>query len=195
LSTWQPSETGVANLALSNIEEGPLLSIDDATEKAQLVADRLRLERDALLQSHDWNFARRRKVLTPNAEPPEFDWSAAYALPADYIAFRKVSGLVDQNAWEVSGQDLLVNVTGPLRLVYTSNSLPVTAWDPLFVKAVGHAVAAGLAPQLTGSKRLRDANEKDLRVALSMAYRANAVAKPAKDMQDGPYVTTRRAHG
>lgn len=89
------SKVEIANLALSWLAVGPIISLDDDSNQAQLIKANYALTRDALLEEGYWTFATGRHVLAPLQEAPAYGYSHAFQVPSTTIAVRQVSSTPD----------------------------------------------------------------------------------------------------
>ncbi|MFA5379734.1 MAG: hypothetical protein WC455_28505 [Dehalococcoidia bacterium] len=172
------SETDICNLALLRVKSSKFingLGTDTglSTElESNLCALLYPLVRDQVLEVVDWDFARRRSVLTLygtssgdgtylNPKSPT-NWEFSYLLPTDFVKAREVIGVrnpVHEQLipYEVGTDIMLASPSEDLRLLYTDQEeaeLLYTAqitytngFTPLFISAV----AAGMAVELNMS--------------------------------------------
>ena len=128
-------------------------------------------QRDALLRSYDWNFARMRAQLQ-QGPVPAFGWLYAFAVPDKFLAAREVNGNV--YPWVVEGPFILTNgpagdtvggspnwdprdittiATNPpnvstafvCNLIYTAQIVETGMFDPLFADLLAIRIASVLA--------------------------------------------------
>lgn len=180
------TKTDIANLALSEL--GARRITDYAaltTTESRATALHLDQVANALLRSHQWNFATARATLAaamagtpPAAVTPPAEWGAVWALPADLVRLIRVSsGDADQPVrdFAMEGRRLLtVDATAP-EIVYVTNGAAVSEWDALFVEAMKFALAAAIAPDVTQNPALQAACLQKLEsLALPKAQTADA---------------------
>lgn len=85
-------ELTIANMALDLLGQDSIVDFT-STKTGQLMARWLPQVRQSLLRSPLWNFANKRTTC-PRTRTPEFDFTDAYALPADFIRFESfVTGI------------------------------------------------------------------------------------------------------
>ena len=171
--------TGIANLALTELGQDPIASIDDADQQAVLSKQFYNDARRQVLAEHTWNEATKRAVLTPpSGTTPPFGFDTAFDLPADFV--RKVHVGDDRETeifdYEIEGRQLLVRgVTDELKLVYIADDpppasgLPVSDMGPLLQQAVALKLAEMLARPLNSSSAVREAVAQLYRDTLSEA--------------------------
>lgn len=145
------------------------------------------------LRSFDWPFATRRAVLTSVPASVVTDWAYAYSLPSDFSAVQALVSpygrLVRSDlkpAYELgfdsaSGVPMLFTDEVDAELVYTSTSVTVNDFDPLFRDALAWRMAADCAPQLGYPPQLVESMRRQYLLAMSIAR-----AAAARETQDGP---------
>lgn len=145
-----PSETSIANAALTLLGERRVNSLDDASKTAKLLKDRFDDVRDDLLRAHSWNFATKRASLAVSATTPAFGYDNAYDLPSDYLRLISVSNTA-LLPYEVEGRQILTDLEAPLEIVYTRRVEDPVQMDPMFRQALAAALAVELAESITGT--------------------------------------------
>lgn len=78
-------QIGLCARALIRVGAHTISSFTDGTAEADLASLMYAPVRDALLSSYPWSFATRQIALTKLATPPSADYSAAFALPTDFL--------------------------------------------------------------------------------------------------------------
>lgn len=152
--TSSMTETGLCNLALDILHEGPISSIDDDEPNARRFKRSFDALRDAFLATHPWNFAIRRAELAANADAPFFGWDYKYLLPGDCLRLLplKEEGRLHGAyiAHEVEGGFVLTDAKPPLQIRYVRRVETVGQWSPLAITAFASFLAANLAHAVTG---------------------------------------------
>lgn len=170
------SITGICNLALSNLGEGA--SIGDFNEVSVLAAKcrgHYDIERQALLSSHLWRFAKKRATLSALGTAPAFGWAFAYSLPNNCLRVWTLNGdeaRMPDAEWEIEGQAILTDAT-VADIVYIQDLTDVTLFPPLFVKAFALSLAASICVEIT--------NSADAKAALLNEFQAITQAAGWKD--------------
>lgn len=145
--------TTICNLALAHLGEDHLMSLDDDSREAQFCKRFYDQTRDEVIQSHPWNFAIRRAVLSRLAEAPAFGWAWQYQLPADCLRILQLNGhdvSKREGRYEVEGGRLLTN-DDECAVRYLRRVEDAALFPPLFVEALALKIATRLAKPLTGS--------------------------------------------
>lgn len=146
------SITEIANLALLMLGESAILDIDDVRVKtARVMKTFYPSDRDAVLRSHRWNFAKARIQIAADTVAPQFQWTFAHTLPADYI---RILGLDSSRiSYVVEDGKLLANET-PVRVHYVKRVTDITKFDSLFVAVLAARLAADTCIPIKGSDEM-----------------------------------------
>jgi hypothetical protein len=162
------SEVDICNLALSHI--GASATISSLTEQSEeafhcnlLYAD----DRDSVLRTHPWGFAKRHLALSDMGSPPG-NWSYRYSYPNDAIYAREIlqtDTAGDPIKFEIALSDaynsrVILTDQEDAVLVYTYKVTNTLAFDPLFINALTWKIAASVAMPLTRDhERLKMAHQ------------------------------------
>lgn len=145
------SIVSICNIGLIELGVPPISSLDDNIKAAIHCKARYDQTRREILRAHPWNFARVYAQLPASLTAPLFKWSNAFPVPADYI---RVHSMPDNPyaKYEVVGDAIYTDESGPLNLAYVRDLADPTKFDPLFVAALGYATGAAVAQALTQSQ-------------------------------------------
>ncbi len=173
------TETEICNLALSEIGAKLISNYEeDSTEEARACRLHFAQTRDALLRRHQWNFAQLRADLSQDATAPVSDWDSAWTLPADcvrLISLPSDSPYKPHQEFALEGRKVLVRDLDAVTILYVSNAVPVTEWDPLFVDALALSLAGKLAKCIAHDTAMSQAAAAQLaQLALPAAFTADA---------------------
>ncbi len=149
-------ETSVCNLALARLSETAIMSLEDESQAARYCKRFYEQTRDAVLQSHGWNFATTRVLLSRLGESPIAGWAYQYALPVDCLRILQVNGYEwhqRQGLFETEGRALLTDAE-VANVRYIRQVTDVNLFTPLFIEALAVKLASVLAQPLTGSREL-----------------------------------------
>lgn len=149
------SEVDICNAALDELGADAITSLTDASETAILCNRNFIPQRDFLLRSHTWNFARARQELALSAITPSFGWLYAFALPSDFkrfICFNEDPEMTIK--YDIEGDYLLTNNTNA-KILYIKEVTDITKFDDLFTQALVYRLAMTLAYPLTGNQTLK----------------------------------------
>lgn len=164
------SDTQIVNLALDRLGVEPIDSLSDNTMQAELMSRLYAPQRDSLLVETVWNFAMKRAQLSKLVSVPDFEYSAQFQLPADFL---KLHRLYDSNPgsgtgnkhpydtrdyagpyYEIEGT-LLLGDFDAAYAIYISRITDVSKYSPDFVEALWLRLAAAASYKLTQDKTLK----------------------------------------
>ena len=158
------SETDICNLALSHIgDEASVTSIDppEGSAQAERCAQFYPIARDTLLESHDWNFAIRRKQLA-QLDVETWTWAFGYAKPSDALTLRAVlpPGASSDAETEQGGASVILTNTENAALRYLARVTDTNRFSSLFVFALSWHLASLLAgPVIKGARGTKRAED------------------------------------
>lgn len=84
------SDTEICNLALAELPEKSIASLDEASIQARECKRLYKTALQELFEAHPWSFATTRLALAQIANDREGEWSFAYAVPNSMAMLRKV---------------------------------------------------------------------------------------------------------
>lgn len=145
-----PSETSIANAALTLLGERRISSINENSKTAKTILERYDEVRDDTLRAHPWNFATVRVGLAKDAAAPAFEFDNSYTLPADSLRLLELENQRDFR-YTVEGRQILTNHDPPLNIIYTKTVSDATQMDVMFRNAFAAALAADICEAVTGS--------------------------------------------
>ncbi len=167
------SDTGIVNMALSHV--GSRSTVEnfrtEKTEEAVQARIWYDYSRQLILETYDWNFARKRAglalhgdVISETATDPMAGvWGFRYQYPADCVKARKIQnpnappGNAIRFAIETSldGEEktILTNMEDAV-LVYTFDQKATELFSALFVLGFSHLLASLMAWSLTGKRKV-----------------------------------------
>lgn len=79
------TDIGLCGRALVRLGAQAISSFADGTAEAEVAGALYGTARDAMLSAHPWSFATAQATLSRLDAPPEADFAAAFALPADFL--------------------------------------------------------------------------------------------------------------
>jgi hypothetical protein len=200
----------ICNRALQQIGANPITDIDDNNKNARECKYCYDSLRQALLQSHWWNFSTvfaSLPALASPANPPPANsiWSGmfTYQLPSDFLKLVSISDYIDGWMWNgidfMQGEDYMTQngtiitwVQAPLNLRYVKDFTNVNDMSPLFREALAMYMAQEMAERITQSNPKKVAAGKAMSDVLSQARLANAFDKPASKSPVDEWITVRR---
>lgn len=171
----------IANMALGEVSEQAITTVNDATTPATHVRLHIYQAIREVLASGNWKCARQPAVLGRLTALPEFGWAYAYQLPTDYIGMYEFNEVTTeerfQDMFEVNGKTLLTDES-TASIVYikdlSSDGNDISAMPPLMVKACYLTLAAKIAWPLQQSRTLKETLEASAEKALTKAKTRDA---------------------
>lgn len=190
------SPVDICNLALTSLGQPTITAIDPpdtGSKSARLCAQLYPLLKDETLRSHPWRRLKKRASLAAEVTTPDWGYTTQYPLPADMLRLLDVY-VGDQQllTWDLEGDKILCNETGPLLVRYIRTSTDPEEWDAIMVTAVAYRLAVDLAEPLT-----QDPNKKSFAIAkfdevMSEAKNASAQEGTPSDLGlPDPWVSVR----
>ena len=109
----------VVNIALRDVGEQALTTIDDTTPRGKIVGDIYQEVRDKELRGHAWNFAMRRGGLAGFSHPePDHEFQRAFLLPTGAGNYKEALRVVsidrDRSRYKVEKKHILSNAAGSM---------------------------------------------------------------------------------
>lgn len=197
------SNVTIANLALSQLGDMRILSLNDDTKPAREVRAIFDTTRDAELRKHRWNFAIVTTELAALNETAPAPYTYVYSLPSDCLRIDLVGtfypgvdlsdyrGGGGPREWEIRGRKIATDLGAPLAIRYGARIEDPTQFDTMFVQALACALAVMLAKPLTGSTQEREAAEMRYRETMREARTLDAVEDPPENLPDDSWIMSR----
>jgi len=168
------SEIDICNLALAHVGGRAIESFTEGTKEAIECRRFYEIDRNAVLEDHDWNFARKRLSLALLTE--EYSgWEYAYAWPTDCLAPRVIYNPAGWDAEEIrfevasdstGSQRVILTDQAEAELIYTMKVTVVNLYDNQFIQALALRLASDLAQTIRAKPELRVMLLKDYDVEL-----------------------------
>ncbi len=190
------SKITVCNLALAQLGQAPISSLDQDDEKARRLNLFYEPVRDEVLRTHNWAFA--------GAEEPlvlieEVHGKFLYKYPAEALFVRRVfdpnSGRKSLKFREFFRTDLhcrvLETTSSQAYAEYTRRILDENLFDPAFVKSFSLALACDLAVALTGDSSLASQLLQKYTLSLDEARRSNMTENFSRAAQNDAFTEVR----
>ncbi len=174
------TKISICNLALAQLGQSPIVSLEQENEKARRLKLFYAPVRDEVLRTHNWAFAGVQEPLSLLEDQSDTQGRFVYKYPVDALFFRRV---FDQNCPRLDFQEFYradlhsrVIVT-PSRQAYGEYTRRITdenLFDPAFVKSFSLALACDLAVALTADTQLAAQLLQKYTLSLEEARRSNA---------------------
>lgn len=147
------TDVSLCSNALLMLGDSPIADLSEDSPRATLAANLFPQVRDAVLRSHPWNCAVKRVVLAPEVAVPDYDYSAQFAVPDDWLRTLQVGERGIEIDFRHEGRKFLAN-TDAFKLRYVFRNEVVTTWDPMLCHAVSLLLKAAFAYPITKSTSL-----------------------------------------
>jgi len=157
------SAVEICNFALDHLKQKPItrLSGDNLTTSETTCARHYDQVRRVVLESHPWNFAIKRKQITPDATAPAFGYSQAYNLPPDFIRLLTIGDdsiklITPTDLYQIedgqvlTGSEFTVDTSGTQNFRYIFDQTIITKFSPLFIDILALELALRMAYAFTG---------------------------------------------
>lgn len=189
------SEVEICNLGLSHVTAYGIQSLDERTKEARECKRLYAPARDAMLESHDWAIARKRKPLALLDETYS-GWDYAYAWPSDCIMPRRIYDPAEAMGSEKIKFEFAVNDAlnrrviltneAEAELIYTAKVTDANLYTSMMIDALSYRLASDLALPLRSDSNLQKdmLNQFLSRVAAAEASVSNAEEKPPETKSD-----------
>lgn len=171
----------IANIALINLGETRITSLDDQQKKAVLCKERLPDIIDATLRAHPWNCATTRASLPVHSVVPAYEYSAQFMLPAEPHCLRVLDIQDYTERWEIEGRFILANHGGPLKIKFIKRIVDPTEFDSLCIQAIAARLSMDLAMPITQSQTMMDGMAAMYKAKLAEARTINAQESGGQD--------------
>lgn len=191
------SKITICNLALAQLGQTPISSLEQEDEKARRLNLFYDPVRDEVLRTHNWAFAGVCEPLALLDKEASKDGDFTYKYPAEALFIRRVFDLqTPQNSLAFKERfraDLHCRVlcvaSRTARAEYTRRITDENLFDPAFVKSFSLALACDLAVALTGDAQLAAQVLQKYTLSLDEARRSNMTENflrvPAEDAFSG----------
>lgn len=185
------SDVQVCSNALLMLGAQTINSFDDESDRATLVANLWPNMRDAVLRSHPWNCAKKRKLLAPDAAAPDFEFAYQFSLPSDCMRVLSVGEEGETIRYKIEGRKLLTD-EAQCKLGYVFRNEDVTTWDALLVSSAEAFVAMTCAYPITKSAAQQQNMLALWQAKLREARTVDGLEEPTDDVGDKPFLNVRR---
>lgn len=175
------SAVRICNMALSLIgSKATIESLDELSPAAKACKQWYDWSRIQALEVHNWNFARKRKVLALLQEGPYDDWGFQYEYPSDCVKAREIVNPLGPDAdaipFEVTTVDdgsvsCILTDSEDASLAYTFDMTNTARFSPGFVKVLSWHIAHNIEYTITGKRTI---DENKLRAVVATATGSNA---------------------
>ena len=182
----------ICNLALGELRASAIADIAEDSIEAQSCARCYPQCLKALLERHDWGFARRIASLAELSEGAAGvgagEWPFAYALPADLAGAIRLVPPANARGWPIAWEQAFIVEAGILyaqapnaTLEYAANQVSEAAMPALFIEALTYALAARLAVPIRDSRDMKTQLLQQAELAATRAMADDMNRAPRRD--------------
>ncbi|MBZ0324817.1 MAG: hypothetical protein K8F57_01330 [Alphaproteobacteria bacterium] len=186
------SVVGICNSALIKLGASTIMALTDGSRNANLCKEQYDKLRDALLRSHNWNFAVARQKLAKTSGAPAFGYANKFQLPTDWLRTISVHGGGNGAApsYRIEGRSLLSD-SAEIHLRYVAVVADPNQMDAGFREALAWRLAIDLAMPVTQSASVQRQMEEGFKSAILRARSADAIEDFVDPMPESGWVQAR----
>lgn len=185
-------DVSIANRALTLLSADRIGSFTENSESARKVAAIYEDTRDALLEDHNWNFARTERTLSLLSDYPILDtYASAYQLPSDCI---RVLRMQDDEPFDRFSDRLYTN-SDSASIEYIARITDPTKFTPGFVRAFAAVLAADLCYGITQNATMTATAIKRAEDAVKLAKLNDGQEGTGAKIIKGDFITARQSSG
>ncbi len=199
-------QTDIYNMVTDMLDEAARInSPTDDSPIARRIHRNYENVRDMLLETHHWNFARRRKSINKMTVDPAFGWLYQYALPDDFIAMSpiqkngtfegesipyEIESYVDSNgkAYRV----IVTDQVTPIKVIYTRKVTNTAHFSPLFTRALAAQLALYVCYAVTRKRSYTDVIKGILNDAMRAARASDNMQGTMARPDDSAWISARQ---
>lgn len=184
------SEVSICSAALVMNGAQPLTSFTENNDSARIASALWESARDYVLRAYPWNCAVKRVQLAPSTTAPEFDYSAQFTLPDDWLRTLQVGLYGEEIDYRTEGNSILCDATSlPLRYIYRNANCE--SWDAGLVWAMTNVMRSIFANPVTSSTSLEDLVHSVLKPIIQRASAIDGADDPPAEVGDYPLIQAR----
>lgn len=184
------SAVSICSAALIELGDKPISSFDENNDRTRAVANLYDLKRDAVLRAHPWNCTTKRVVLSPDTNPPAFDWQYQFALPNDWLRTLNVGLDSSPDDYVIEGRKVLMN-KNVCYLRYVWRNSDEATWDSILIDAMKEVMKASIAYAITKSTSKEQLVNQIVQQVLKSARSVDGQENPPETLGDFPLLANR----
>lgn len=191
------SQVQIVNVALTDIGQDRVISINDDNEAARVMRALWDFTRDAVLAAYPWKFAIKRTTLPSLADVPVgTEWSLQYAIPEECLRLVQVGEEAAfynprYRTFILEGGNILTNESAPLFVRYVQRVENVGLWPVLFGDVMAKKLALAACEKLTTSNSKKEAAAAGYLEAVRVARRQSAIERPPEQQVESDWIQAR----
>lgn len=197
------SQVDIINHALTKLGEVRIQDIEEDSKPAREALAVWDLLLESELSANSWAFAARRASIAALAQAPAWGYLYAYEFPSDLLALTYVNGqsiisIADFNdstapIYKVEGREILTDIAGPLKIMYTALVTDPDKWDAGFRNAFAIKLAQVLCFPLTQREGKESGLFQEYQMAVQTAKQRAAIQMPPQTLQDSTWFAERES--
>lgn len=176
----------ICSRALILLGHSPIASFIEPGAGAQVSSAFYESTLNALINSHRWNFTKKKTALNRLVGVPLNTWNYQYQLPTDYLTMIKTA---DDSDYEIQQDKLLSNQTS-LEIDYIFRP-EETQFPPLFTETLEYLLAAKFAIPVTDSKTNAEVYIGFYNQQIKKAKAVDSQSVPAYQLNETDYLAIR----
>ena len=196
------SKVDIVNMALVKLGQETIADLDENNPRARTMSAIYDIVRQGLLRQFRWGFSKGRAQLASLTSTPSWGYTTEFQLPTDCLQLISVENQEDdpnmnfyntypQSQYVVEGRKILINETGPIKIVYVKDFEEAGDFDSAFVRAFADNLAFEACELITQSNTKKESLRADFQTSISLAIRANAIERPAQMQADTSWTMMR----
>jgi hypothetical protein len=188
------SKVEIINMALTQLSQSRITSIDDNTIPAQDASAIYNLVVEEIMSNHTFPSTIKRATLAQSADVPEFEYAYKYQLPTDPKCLRplRINGQEAARCKYRIESGYLLSDDSEVALKYVGLIEDTESYDAFLTQAIVKGIISKLAYKYTASaslaKALQDSSDKDI---VKLAARAENSAGTSEIVRSDKYINTR----
>ena len=194
MADTSPSETSIANAALTLLGERRIDSLEDSSKTAKLLKERFSEVRDDVLRSYPWNFATKREAIVKDSTAPLWEFKHAYTFPNDLLRLIRINNPAE-HPYRIEGRMIVTDITSPIQIEFTAQIIDAQKMDVLFRQAFAAALAADIAEAITGSSTKVGEMQAMLREKMRAARTPDAQESSPRQIESSEWLDAREETG
>lgn len=183
------SQVEIVNKALILIGDQTITAMSQNAPRAILMNALWAGTRDNLLRECPWNFATKRTGLAASVTAPEYEWTAAFPLPDDFLYMVSTEG---NSPYRMEGNNILSNQASALKITYVAQITVVTEFDSGFANAMSYKLAYEGSARLSQDTTTQQILKRDSEKAVIDAKRLDGQEDDPKSYAVDSWLTARQ---
>jgi hypothetical protein len=151
------SSVSIYNSALVKLDTDTISAFSDSNKAARLGNVLYDLKRKQLLEAHYWNFATKKASFSKLSSTPEYDFSAEFSLPSDFIRMRRLQ--YPNIRYKIIGATIQA-AADTLKGEYIYDVTDTSLFSPTFRETLSYLLASEVAGPLLHSRSKAEEMER-----------------------------------